>query len=88
MILEDHLSGIIQSGAYGSQLYQNLGAIIAVLYHAFYFFQMANGSCEAVDNCLLVFVYMSVRMRNAVGMHIGVVMLVFMVVIMLVSMIV
>jgi hypothetical protein len=37
---------------------------------------MSNGPGQAVDHCLLVFVNVSVRMRNSMGVEVGVVMMI------------
>jgi len=72
VIFQDHLAGIIQGGADGRQLHQHFGTVITFFHHAFDFFQVADGTGEAVDHCLLIFVDMTVRMGKTVGMHIGV----------------
>ncbi len=43
VILQDHLAGIIQSRPDSRQLDQHIGAILSVLHHPTYLFQMADG---------------------------------------------
>ena len=76
MVLKDHLSGIVQSGADGGQLYQHFGTVFPFLHHALYFLQVADGTGQPVDYGFLVFVDMAVGMGNAVLMQIGMVVIV------------
>ena len=82
MILQDYLTGVVQSRAYRCQLDQHLGAILALFHHALYLFQVADGPGKAVNDRFLVFVDMAVGMGDAVGMHIGMVVFVIMMVVM------
>ena len=75
MVLQDHLAGVVQSGADSCQLYQHLGAVVALLHHAFDLVQMADGPGKAVDDSFLIFVNMAVGVGNAVGVQIGVIVL-------------
>ena len=81
MILQDHLAGVIQSGADSGQLYQNIGAILSVFYHAFHLFQMTDGPGQTVDDGFLVFMDMTVGMGDAVLMQIGMAVIMIVVVI-------
>ena len=76
MILQNDLAGIVQSGANRSQLHQHFGTSATVLYHTTDLFQVAGSPGQTIDHCLLIFVNMAVRMGNAVGMLVSVLMLV------------
>ena len=82
MILQDHLTGVIQCGTNRCQLHQHLGAIIALFYHPLDLFQMTDGTGQSIHHSLLIFVDMAVRMGEAMGVHIGMVMIVVMMVMM------
>ena len=73
VVFEDHFARVVQGGAHSRQLYQHLGAIIALFHHTLDLFQMANGPGQAVDHRFLVFVNVVVAMGNAMGVEIGVV---------------
>jgi hypothetical protein len=72
MILEYDFRGIVQRGAHCRQLYQNLGAISAVLNHLLYGFKMADGACEPVDNKLGLSVLVFMRVNRPIWSGIGV----------------
>ena len=76
MILQYHLAGIVQRGAHCRQLHQHLRAIAALLHHPLDLFQMSEGAGETVDYRLLIFVDMPVAVGNAMGMHIGMIVIV------------
>ena len=82
MVLQNHLTGVVQRGADSCQLYQHFGTIISLFHHALDLFQMTHCPCQTVDHRLLIFVDMAMGMGDAVGVHIGVIMIVIMVVMM------
>ena len=84
MILQDHLAGVVQGGADGSQLDEHLGAVVPLLHHPLDLLQMADGPGQAVNDCLLIFVDMAVGVGDAVGVEVGVV--VFLLLLMIVAM--
>ena len=73
VILQDHLSCIIQCGAHCRKLNQHLGTVLPAFYHSFDFLQVPDSPGEAVEYRFLIFMNMTVGMGNSVGMHIGVV---------------
>lgn len=75
MILQNHLSGVINGGTNRSQLNQHLRAVVSFLYHPFHLLQMANGPGKPVNDGLLIFVNMTVDMGNSVAMERNMVMI-------------
>lgn len=73
MVLQNHLSGIIQCGTHCRKLDQHLRAVLPTLHHPLDLLQMADSPGEAVEYRLLIFVNVAVGMGNSVGMEIGVI---------------
>jgi hypothetical protein len=78
MILQNHLSGVVQRRTDSRQLNQHFGAVITLFHHPLDLFQVTDGSGKAVDDSFLVFVNMTVAVGNAMGMEIGMVVFVIM----------
>ena len=72
MILEDDLAGVVQRAADSRKLHQHLAAVAAVLDHLPDFFKMADGAGQPVDNGLLVFMDMAVRVGVIVAVAVRV----------------
>ena len=60
VVVEDHLSGVVQGAADGGKLHQHIGAVIALLHHPLDLVQVADGSGQTVDDGALVLVDMTV----------------------------
>lgn len=75
MILQNHLSGVVNGGTNRSQLNQHLGTVVSFFYHPFHLLQMTNGPGKPVNDGLLIFVNMTVDMGNSVGMERNMVMI-------------
>lgn len=88
VVFQNDLAGIVQRGADGGQLNQNVRTVLSVFYHTANLFQVTYGTGQAVDDSLLIFVDMTVRVRDAVSMQVGMVMFMLMVVIMIMFMLV
>ena len=70
MILQNHLTGIVQGRPDSRQLNQHLRAVVPLLHHPLHLFQMADGPGKAVDHGFLVLVDMAVGMGRSVGVEI------------------
>ena len=80
MILQDDLAGIIQRGADCCQLDKDFRTILPFFYHPLHLFEMADGPGQTVDYRFLIFMNMSMRMGDTVGMQISVVMFLLLIV--------
>ena len=76
VVFQDHLAGVVQRGTHRRQLDEHLRAVVPFLHHPLHLFQMADGAGQPVQYGLLIFVDMAVAVGNAMGMEIGMVMLV------------
>ena len=78
VVFQDHLAGVVQGGTYRRQLDENLRAVVTLLHHPLHLFQVADGAGQPVQHGLLIFVDMAMTVGNAMGVEIGMVMLVVM----------
>jgi hypothetical protein len=76
MVLQDHLSGIVDGRADSCQLHQYIGTVIPLFHHPLHLFQVTDSPGEAIDYRFLILVDMTVAVGEAVLMHIGVVVVV------------
>ena len=70
------------------QLHQDLGAVVALLYHSLHLFQVANGPGKAVDDGFLILVHMSMAVWDSVSVEIGVIVVMLVCMVVLVGMVV
>ncbi len=75
VVFQDHLAGVVQGGTYRRQLDENLRAVVTLLHHPLHLFQVTDGAGQPVQHGLLIFVDMAVAVGNAMGVEIGMVML-------------
>ena len=73
MILQNHLPGVVNGGTHRRQLNQNLRAVASVLHHPLDLFQMADSAGQTVDDGFLIFMDVTVRVGDSMGVQIGVV---------------
>lgn len=78
VVLQDDLAGVVQGAADGGELDQHLAAVVALLDHPFYLFQVADGPGQPVDDGLLVLVDMGMAVTVAVRVAVVVLMAVLM----------
>ena len=73
MVFQNHFARIVQGRTDRRQLDQNFRTVIALFHHPLDLFQVADGPGKAVDDRFLIFVDMAVGMGKTVGVHIGMV---------------
>ena len=83
VVIEDHLTGVVQRTADGGQLNEDIGTVTALLHHSLDLVQVTDGPGQTVDDGLLILVNVTVGMGEALLVHqLVVVMMVMMIVVM------